>query len=76
MFPFSNFSRETAVQETLMASFLAKNAQTTLCLKGCNICLQDDRRVKSRFDVSLKYWKMSTKIKNDSVANCFYATLI
>ena len=31
---------------------------------------------KSRFDVSLKYWKMSTTIKNDSVINCFYATLI
>ena len=31
---------------------------------------------KSRFDVSLKYCKMSNKIKNDSVANCFYATLI
>ena len=29
-----------------MASFLAKNAQTTLCLKGCTICLQGDRRVK------------------------------
>ena len=28
------------------AIFLAKNAQTTLCLKGCNICLQEDRRVK------------------------------
>ena len=26
--------------------FLAKNAQTTLCLKGCNICSQEDRRVK------------------------------
>ena len=29
-----------------MALFLAKHAQTTLCLKGCNICLQEDRRVK------------------------------
>ena len=30
-------------QASLMA---AKNAQTTLCLKGCNICLQEDWRVK------------------------------
>ena len=28
------------------------------------------------FDVSMKYWKMSTKIKNDLVVNGFYATLI
>ena len=41
------FSRDTAVQESLMVPFvLAKNAQTTLCLKGCNICLQEDKRVK------------------------------
>ena len=26
---------------------------------------------ESRFDVSVKYWKMSTKIENDSVTNCF-----
>ena len=31
---------------------------------------------ESRFNVSLEYWKMSTKIKNDSVTNCFCATLI
>ena len=29
-----------------MAQFLAKSAETTLCLKSCNICLQEDRRVK------------------------------
>ena len=29
-----------------MAPFFGKNAQTTLCLKGSNICLQEDRRVK------------------------------
>ena len=29
-----------------MAPFLAKNAQTSLSLKGCNICLQEGRRVK------------------------------
>ena len=46
IFYFSYFSRETAVQESLMAPFFAKNAQTTLCLKGCNICLQEDRGVK------------------------------
>ena len=46
IFNFFYFSRETAVQESLMAPFLVKNAQTMLCLKGCNICLQDDRRAK------------------------------
>ena len=43
------FSRETAVLESLMApGFLAKNAETTLCLKGCNICLQEYKRVNVR----------------------------
>ena len=46
IFYFSYFSRETAVQESLMASFFGQNAQTTLCFKGCNICLHEDRRVK------------------------------
>ena len=46
IFYFSYFSRETAVQESLMASFFGQKCQTTLCLKGCNICLQDDRRIK------------------------------
>ena len=31
---------------------------------------------ESRFDVSLKYWKLSPKTKNKTVNNCFYATLI
>ena len=32
--------------ESLMVPFLAENAQATLCLKGCYICLQEDRRMK------------------------------
>ena len=31
---------------------------------------------ESMFDLSLECWKMFTKIKNDTVTNCFYATLI
>ena len=57
-----------------MVPFFGKNLQTT-CLRGCNVCLQEDKG-ESRFSVSLKYWKMSTKMNNDSVTTCFCVTLI
>ena len=69
------FQRNRCTREFDGAVFRPKNAQTTLCLKSGNICLQED---ESRFDVSMRYWKLSSKIKkkNDSVTNCFYTTLI
>ena len=59
-----------------MATFFGQKCPNHVVFRGCNISLQEDRRVESRFDVFLKYWKMSTKIKNDSVINFFYGTLI
>ena len=56
-----------------MKTFLDKNAQTTLCLKGLFAGRQEG---ESRFDASLKYWKLSTTIKNESVTNFFYAALL
>ena len=53
---FPIFPEKLLCQRVWWCRFLAKNAQTTLCLKGCKICLQDDKEGKSRFDVSLKYW--------------------
>ena len=56
-----------------MAQFLARNAESTLCLKHLFAGRQEG---ENRFDVSLKYWKLSTTTENDSVTKCFYATLI
>ena len=55
--------------------FLAKNAQTTLYLKGCYICLQEDRRVKVS-SICPEILECVHDNKNDLVTNCFYATLI
>ena len=43
---FLFFQRNRCGRESDGAVFWPKNAETTLCLKGCNICLQEDRRVK------------------------------
>ena len=69
IFHFSYFSREATVQENLVAPFFEQNDQTTLCLKGFNIRLQEDRRMKVGL---MSPWN----IGNDSVINCFFATLI
>ena len=59
-----------------MAPFFGQKCPSHVVFEGMQYLFAGKQEDKNRFDVSLKYWKMSTKIKNDSVANCFYATLI
>ena len=73
---FSYFSRETAVQESLMAPFFGQKCPNHVVFEGLQHLFAGRQEGESGFDVSLKYWKMSTKVKNDSVTNCFYATSI
>ena len=59
-----------------MAPFFGQKCPNHVAFEGLQHLFAGRQDGKNRFDVSLKYWKMSTKIKNDSVANCFCATLI
>ena len=59
-----------------MVPFFGQICPYHVVFEGLSYLFAGRQEDKNRFDVSLKYWKMSTKIKNDSVANCFYATLI
>ena len=59
-----------------MAPFFGQKCTNHVVFEGLQHLFAGRQEIESRFDVSLKYWKMSTKIKNDSVINCFYATLI
>ena len=46
-YSFSTFPEEPLCRREFDGTvFLAKNAQIMLCLKGCNVCLQEDRRLK------------------------------
>ena len=58
-----------------MAPFLDKKCPNHVVFEGLLHLFAGSQESESRFDVSLKNWKMSTKIKNGSVTNCFYATL-
>ena len=59
-----------------MVPFFGQQCPNHVVFEGLQCLFAGRQESKSRFSASLKHWKMSTKIKNDSVTNCFYATLI
>ena len=70
------FSRETAIQESLIAPFLGQKCPNHVVFEWLQHLFAGRQEGESRFDVSLKYWELFKTIENDSVTKCFYATLI
>ena len=54
-----------------MAPSVGQKCPNHVVFEGLQHLFAGRQEGESRFDVSVKYWKMSTKIKNDSVTNCF-----
>ena len=54
-----------------MAPFVGQKCPNHVVFEGLQHLFAGRQEGESRFDVSVKYWKMSTKIKNDSVTNWF-----
>ena len=57
----SIFSKTPLYKRVRWRLFLAKNAKNTVCLKGCNLCLQEGRRVKVGL---MSPWILEIVLKN------------
>ena len=59
-----------------MAPSLGQKCPNHVVFEGLSHLFAGRQEGDSRFYVSLKYWKLFTQIKNDSVTNRFYATFL
>ena len=59
-----------------MEPFFGQKWANHVVFEGLQHLFAGRQEGESSFDVSLKYWKLFATIENDSVNQCFYATII